>query len=310
MPLTDTNIKDILNLRKSSNNDDVFISNLLEHLKSEYKKDPTRSSKMSMFKKYVRDNNLLSDIYNINKIGDEKLRLELNKIRENKQEPDKQKLDQKVLDKIMSFENSTNPDEILIFLLFVTGRRISEFLNGNWFIKNGKLYIDKLNKKRGKIQDGGYEITTAKITPTRFLSLLGAFKIKNARNTVEANRKALDRIFKNNPKIYRPIVRVKDLRPLYIQYLRKYDDLISQKNSNQAIKNLLHHTFKKTSIAYNDKFEIVKTLGESDIKKMNKNKLKELLNGKGLNKKNTKGFNSLKKSQLIQLIVERGLNYL
>ena len=132
--------------------------------------------------------------------------------------------------------------------------------------------------------------------------LFKKFKLNNPRNSTEASRKAVNRILSNKNNGFAPVSKVKDLRPLYVQYLKDYDPDIKQQNGNQAIKNLLHHNKKSTSILYNDKFDIIKSFSESEFRKMRKPALKKLLNDNGFNKKNVKRFNTLKKPELIDLI--------
>ena len=303
MVFTQQDKTDLTALHTKKKNDKQFIKSLLSHLKKKYTNDTTLSSKISLYKKYVRDNNLLDKPEdNLKLIGDDKLRRKLNKAREDRQEAPKKKLNKSVVNKIIDFKTETNSDKLLIFLLFATGRRITEFINGNWTVRGNKLFIDKISKKRGDNHPaGGYEIRLInKVKPAEFITLLNKFKTGNNRPSSEANRKVVNRLLKK-PE-FAPINKVKDLRPLYVQYLKDYDSEIKQLNGNQAIKNILHHNKKTTSILYNDKFDIVKTISDADFKKMRKPTLKQLLIANGINRGNTKRFNTLKKPELIALI--------
>ena len=78
-------------------------------------------------------------------------------------------------------------------------------------------------------------------------------------------------------------------------------------NGNQAIKNILHHKLKTTSIFYNDKYQIVQPYTDEELQNLRKNQLKKLLNDNGINKSNTVGFNSLNKNKLIELALKKNI---
>lgn len=302
MVLSQNNKKTIDELFAKKKSDEQFIKDIMSHLKKEYLNEKTLSNKISTFKRYIKQNNMVSKD-NLNLIGDDKLRRKLNKEREDMQEPSKVRLYKSVIDNIIDLKNEDNTDKLLIFLIFVTGRRPTEFINGNWSVKDGKLYIDKLSKKREehKVPDEGYEIRLIdKIKPDEFMTMLNKFKTNNKRTSTEAARKASNRVLKN--KKFEPITKLSDLRPLYVQYLKNYDSEIRSQNGNQAIKNVLHHNMKTTSIMYNDRFDIVKSFTDDELKRMTKAHLKNLLIANGINKDNTKGFNKLRKDNLIVLI--------
>lgn len=300
MTLTKENKEVIDSLRSNFSPDEIFIEQLLAYLKVKYPHDASRSNKISVFKFYVKQNNLVAE-NKLYLIRDDELRRRLNIEREEKQENIKQKLNLQIIDKIIEFKDSDNPEKLLIYLLFVTGRRISEFLNGKFNVRGERLYINEISKKRETPHPAeGYEIHLAEITPDQFISRLEKYRQKNKRTSTEAIRKAANRILMNPS--FAPINTVKDLRPLYVHYLKSYDDDIKVMQGNQAIKNILHHDSKTTSIFYNDKFDIVRSFSDWELKKMKRDDLKQLLMNNGINKKNTKKFNSLKKAELIELV--------
>ena len=294
------NINDIYELNKD-NTDDDFINSIKIFLETTYKNDRTRSNKLSLYKKYIKENNLLKDESNLWKIGDEELRQKL------KQEFINRPLEKKILiqtetiDKILNYKNSNFPEELLIFNLFNTGRRISEFLKGNWFIENGKLYIDTLSKKR-KNEDDKYEIFTAIQNPEESLKLINkvneVYK-KDNKNSIDSIRQMANRFIKKN---FKNISNVSDLRPLYVDYLKNNLEELKNKKPHQVIKKILNHDNYDVSIYYNDKFKITKSINVDELKNKTRKELKEVLNKNNINSKNTRKFNRLKREDLLKLI--------
>ncbi len=304
----------IRNIRAEEKEDDKFIAAVMSYLSKKYTNDKTRSNKMSLFKKYIEQNNLAPDEQS-NKIRDPELRIRLNRLRENKKVPDKEVLLNTVLRRIINLKESDNPDELLIFLLFATGRRITEFINGKWKLVEKKdededgedeIFIDKISKKRNDDtpHEHGYSIYLPKtiITPKELIKLIAKFHKLNKRKNPEANRMAVNRLLSAH---FAPITTARKLRSLYVQFLRDTDNNINAQNSNQAIKDVLHHAEITTSIYYNDKYNIVQKYKRAELIRKWKRDLKEILTKNGFDKSNVVGFNKMNKKQLIDLIIEK-----
>jgi len=302
MVLSVNNKSFINNLHEEKIDELAFVERLLAYLKETYTNEGTRSNKISLAKRYVVENEMLSPEH-ATMIRDIELRTKLNRAREERVEPGKMKIKKKVIDLIASFKHCENPELLLIFLLLASGRRVKEFLKGDIKVYDGGIFINKLSKKRGfKPKDPrGYRLKLLDITtPKEFKRLWELFNELNTRKSHESIRKSLSRIL--SKPLFAPVRRVKDLRSLYVAYLKKYDKEVALMNSNEAIKGFLHHFRKNTSISYNDKFEIVDTVHDSDLANMSKPELRRLLNNRGFNKMNTRGFNSLSKTGLIELL--------
>ena len=126
--------------------DEDFITDITKFILNSSYTYRTKSKKLTHIKNYVRDNKLLNDIKKINLIKAPELRKVLIETDKAKSLSDITPLDKKYIDLILSFKDSVKADELLIFLLFSVGRRITEFLNGKFTIRDNKLYINKVAK--------------------------------------------------------------------------------------------------------------------------------------------------------------------
>lgn len=244
-------------LLNQHNEDEVLIDRIKEYVNISYPNEKTRANRLSLMKKCVIENEILDDQKNAVNICDQKL---YHKLRCEKIIPDKQLITKEQVHQITQLKDSDNKFEILTYLLFQSGRRIGEFLKGKFEIKNEKLYIDKLDKKRDiKPKSGGYEIQLLDESPDGFMSLLDKFNklrtkpssgdyIKNETikcKTCVSIKASTDGQFK-----------VKDLRPLYIASMKLKPEY-KLKNSNSLVQKLLHHEGLGVTVHYNDVFEII-----------------------------------------------------
>jgi hypothetical protein len=195
-------------------------------------------------------------------------------------------------DKLVSYKNSELPEELIIYLLLVSGRRFNEIYNNIFTIKKGKLFIDKLSKRKFN-KKNGFEIKLILIKPSEFIKLYNKFKKTNKLNQNALNRKVNRRLNKLGLTAHK-------MRSIYLFYQMNINKVESKKSHHIRVKNLLHHEKCETGKYYSD---LIKIQGITpNYNKMTKKQLKELLNKKNINSQNTKGFNRMKKSNLIQLL--------
>jgi len=301
--------------------DVIFIQNIMDHLKLAYPVDNTRSSKISLYKKFIKEMGMLKDPKNLSKICDRELRMKLSALARSRDIPDKLLLKKDVIDTILSFKNSKVDVELLLFLLSVTGKRVTEFINGNWSVsEEGDLFIDRVSKKRGEeIPVLGYKVVLAglgpdTITPSEFIVLFNKFKkMQLAYNGgrsrgSEGMRQSLN-IYLGSGKLA-PVLTSKDARPLYIQLIKNYHPEFKMVNSAKLISGLLHHSDTTTSIYYNDKFDVVEKLDGGAMKKMTRTQLMDVVRKAGLGKGVTVGFGKMNKTKLIALIQKNKLDFI
>lgn len=201
-------------------------------------------------------------------------------------------ISKEIFDKIVSFRSSEKPHELMIFLLLVSGRRFNEIYNGNFKIIDNKLTIDKLSKRR---PDGkkDFIIDLILIKPKEFIKLHKKFKSRPLLEQNSFNRKVNRILNELNLTSHK-------MRSIYLYYHLNVKMTDSKKPVHMAVKNLLHHQKTESGKFYSNKLS-VKGL-ELNYNDMTREQLKALLNKKNINSGNTKKFNKLKKSELIQLL--------
>lgn len=196
-----------------------------------------------------------------------------------------------IFDKLKSYGDSELPEEIIIYLLLVSGLRFNEAFKGNFTTDKGKLIIDKLSKRKGKRKN--FEIKLILIKPQEFITLHNKFKRLNSLSQNALNRKTNRRLNKLNLTAHK-------MRSIYLFYQMNINKVESKKSDHIRVKNLLHHQKVETGKYYSNKVSIQGLT--PNYNKMTKKQLKEELNKKNINSKNTKGFNRLKKAELIELL--------
>ena len=211
--------------------DEEIIERILEYVNTNFANRGTRANRLSLLKKCVIQNEILSDISNAWKIGDPVLYQEMNQQREINCPKLRTQISRKYIDILIDCKNSDNKFELLFYLLLITGRRVSEFLNGEFKLVPDKsnqgqyhLYISNLSKKRNieSEDEDGYRIQLLHETPTSFMKLLSKF---NQLRT------------KSNGQLVAP------------------PSIVSA--GCVCINKLLDHENRSVSIFYNDKFEII-----------------------------------------------------
>ena len=194
-------------------------------------------------------------------------------------------------DKLKSYRDSELPEELIIYLLLVSGLRFNEVFKGSFKIKKAKLIIDKLSKRKG--DESNFEIELILIKPKEFIKLHNKFKRLNTLNQNALNRKTNRRLNKLDLTSHK-------MRSIYLFYQMNINKLHNKKSHHIAVQSLLHHQKTETGKFYSNK---IKVQGITpNYNKMTKKQLKEELEKKNINSKTTKGFNKLKKSQLIELL--------
>lgn len=169
------------------------------------------------------------------------------------------KIDKEVIKKIISFQHSLILEEIVIFVMFVTGRRISEILNVGRRVNMKVLGFDfKEKTEPDKVSFCGilkkkdnehFECQTIKIliTKTKLKKLITKIKL------LRGIRKNINIIQKTNvlvKKLHEGFVS-HSIRKLYVSYSYKFLNKNSLK-FNTFIKEFLNHDSIETSLSYND----------------------------------------------------------
>ncbi len=250
------------------NQDDDFIQMILDYCNEKYKNEGTRANKISCMKKCCVTHQLLDDPDKAYMISDSDLYQKLNKQRLANMKTEKKPLDQAVVDCLknckqqasMEKKNNIKRSHFYIYFLLITGLRPSEFLLGDFSIRNDdlgsgpSLYIKKLLKKRNcQMPESGYKLNLLYETPESFMDLLDEFNDlrcgKNNKCVMYAASKLLSAMTDGK-------LRLKDLRPVFIALskLKPENKFIKQ---SCLVNDLLHHENVTTSIYYTDQFEII-----------------------------------------------------
>ena len=220
--------------------------------------DRTISARYSNIKKMF--NNVIKDEDFISKIKpDEKITLSV--IKKNNEKRDNRKLiiiNKNILDKIKSFRNSDDIYDLAIYLLFVSGRRTAELLEGKYSNKpkTPYIYINGIKKRRSDTKG----IFIPIILKTKFLNLMRKFKLlyKNLKLKPQSFSRQLNRKIKS--KIDNDL-HPHNLRGLYAFYMFSFNNSENLK-INTYIKNVLLHQSINSSLSYTQ-YKFAK-----DIKKM------------------------------------------
>jgi len=292
MTTTQDDKKSIKALKEESKNDTDFVKRIHAFLKTRYKRDSTRSVKISLFKKYILKEKLLDDPMMAKLISDAVLRTKLNSNRDNKELKEKTDIPQSVISQIFSYKDSDDINELLMYQLLISGRRVSEYLQGDWKIdeKTKTATTDVISKKR-KAQEtkDRYEIKLIDYNDfikrhTLILELMGD-------RSIDVVRRAGLRFIRKTPSL-RPIKNLADLRPLYVHIMANKE---KYKNMNivQATKELLLHENRSVSPFYVDRYNTI------DFDKMTK---KDML--KYLKEKNQLGHSKKNKADIRKVIDE------
>ena len=225
------------------------INEILKKLKKIiYKNNPsdrTISWRYSLVKKYL--SNFFDDPYFINKIKPKDgLTNKIIEMNINKRDNIKLiTIDDNLINRITSFENSMNPYELYIYLLFVSGRRLREIKNAEFINKknSNKIIMKGVSKKRGN--DNKIEFIPL-VSKSKFFRIYK--RLKKIMNNI--SMKYIDRNLQRNIKNILGIkYKSHDLRKLYGLYSYKFrnkDDL----SLNPFLKKYLNHDSINSSLHY------------------------------------------------------------
>lgn len=284
-------INKIIEIGNSNISDNQKVVKVLEYINSKYSfnSKPVQASKA---KKILLENNLISNEEAIN-IKYPDITKELFEDADSRlTNQETIQISKDIYNKLVSFENSDKPEELIVFLLLVSGRRFNEVFNNNFKLDGDKLIIDKLSKRKPDNKKD-FEIKLILIKSNQFIKLHNKFKKINKLDQNSLNRKVNRMLNKLNLTSHK-------MRSIYLYYHLSINKIGENKSTHMVVKNLLHHQKTESGKFYSNKF-LVEGL-KPDYTKMTNKKLKELLEKKNINSTNTKGFNKLKKSELINLL--------
>ncbi len=292
MTTTQSDKDSMKRLKEESKTDTEFVKRIHAFLKSKYKKDSTRSVKISLYKKYILKENLLNDPMMSKLISDGVLRTRLNSDRDNRELKTKTDIPASVIRLILSYKNSENIYELLMFQLLVSGRRVGEYLKGEWSIdtKTNIVTTNFISKKRkNQESENKYEIKL--IDSDGFIERYNKILTLMKKRSIDVIRRGGLRFIRKTSEL-KPIKNLADLRPLYVHIMANKGDY---KNMNivQATKELLLHANRSVSPYYVDRYATV------DFDAMTK---KDML--KYLKEKNQIGHTKKNKADLRKVIDE------
>ena len=144
---------------------------------------------------------------------------------------------------LKSFQNSTDPYKLAMYLLFMSGRRTSELLNGEFTLSDEKGFVnlDGFKKTRGHDSKGQFKTISF---PKKFLRLLKKFQKMNVSKTTFAC--IINRRIKT---ILGEEYTAHSLRSAYAAYRFKFDNA-EKKIINKFIQEALNHLSMDSSISY------------------------------------------------------------
>lgn len=253
MTLSNKNFKivnEILGEYKKSLNKEqkkIIAKKLIKYITDNYKNEKTITNKLSLIKKYsgkFKDKEFSSMI-----VPDKLITLKARKENTNMQENRKRlEVDKETIDKLLSFRNSNDLTELIFYLLFTLGRRISEILEGN--VENKKkckgLFFTGIKKLR-KESDKNIEVCIEPIdTKTNVYKAYKKMKLKLKNVNINNLKRKLNRDIKKID----PEFKLHTLRSLYANYLFKYRNK-ENLNFNGFIKEKLNHKSLESSFGYN-----------------------------------------------------------
>lgn len=251
----------LASIHKIAKLDEDKIQIILTYLNNKYTNPRTRASKTSIIKKLAMKYRILEDHENYDKITNKALFKEVIDEAIEKGIPDTIPITKFKINLILCMKHLNDPYNLLPYLLFITGRRISElFIPDNFEIKDGQLYIKKIVKKRGNVLDGGYPIELIDINPVIFLELYEKFlkmitKPDGSQMKMETLRKTSSIILKADMEM--PDFKIKSLRALHVAYHLQFNPKFKNKNKCEATRDIINHEGMGAIQHYLSRFEIV-----------------------------------------------------
>jgi integrase len=163
-------------------------------------------------------------------------------IKENKKVRDEKKrytINEDIFNKFKSLKDSTDVYDLAIYLLLMTGRRISELLTAKFYTKknNPNIFINGIKKKRtDNIIDCEF---TPLISKTRVIKKIKEFKKKSKNINKDTFKRTLLRKIK---KKISESVHTHMLRGFYVTYLYKFRNNTNDKINTFIMNKLCHDT--------------------------------------------------------------------
>lgn len=241
-------IQSDINLLKENftdSNKNETLSKIKDIVLNDSPKNRTISTRYSIIKKQFKEITDDQDYLKLIRPEDSitKSLIELNaKIR------DEQKqiiISEETINKLKGLENTDDVFELAIYLLFITGRRVSEILSSSFSnIKKSKnIKIDGVKKRTDDGNDCEFPPLVSK---TKFFKLYKKFmKILKFNNKNTFHRTLNRKLKKILGKTYKP----HHLRGIYVTYLFKFRNTENMK-INTFIKENLCHQSTNSSLSY------------------------------------------------------------
>lgn len=251
----------ITSIPKIAKTDEDRIQIILTYLNNKFPNIRTRANKTSVLKKLAIQYEILEDPKNYAKITNKELYKEVIEDNLAKGIPNTIQITKFKINLILCMKHLNDPYNLLPYLLFISGRRISElFIQDNFEIKDGQLYIKKIVKKRGIASDGGYPIELIDINPVIFIELYDRFlrmitKADGSQMKMESLRKTSSIILKSDMEM--PDFKLKSLRALHVSYHLQFNPKFKNKNRCEAVRDILSHEGMGAIKHYMDRYEIV-----------------------------------------------------
>ena len=153
-------------------------------------------------------------------------------------------LDENLVRKIAYFEKSNDIYEIALYLLFVSGRRVSELMEANFINVKGNKNI-KIDGVKKRTDEGICEFIPL-INKTKFFKIYKKFKLMLKHSTITSFHRNLGR---NTKKKLGQNMNPHKMRKFYANYSFKFRNKGLDK-INTHIKNILCHQSINASLNY------------------------------------------------------------
>ncbi len=155
-------------------------------------------------------------------------------------------VDRDMLVEIAKFKSGRNSTQLAIWIMMVSGRRVSEVANGKFVVKKGSknIFFKGMLKKRTDVQ-GEHELFLL-TSKTTFRKVYQKFKqMMKGRSSATLN----DTVNKKLKSMFGPEMRSHKLRGIYANYIIKFHNPENLK-PNTVIMNALGHSTTTTSLSY------------------------------------------------------------
>lgn len=237
---------DISKLIEGKSDDDV-IQALKKYLDEKYDSEATRVVRYSQVKKWLKPQ-VSQAVYDAIKPPSDVTERIIEKNKETRDAGKVKTITNDVIEKLFGFANSDDPFQLFMYILFVSGRRTTEVLQGDF----------KSAKGRGKVEFDGLLKTRGDTPPKAIIEIIGdkttflkavrrcRKKVKASGHTFDTFKRYLDRRIK---KEFGPGFRAHTLRGIYANYMYEFNNP-QKKKINTFIKDVLNHNSIDSSLSY------------------------------------------------------------